>query len=356
VSLASRRARGPLPPPTCSAPQPTKAPRAGGLGARIAWHRRRLLLARGVLDPGAAAAGAGARRRRRRGGRRRQGRQARAVARRAAPARARRRGRRRQRRRGRRDRHQHRRAGGAPSLCPAGGAGGPRPLCIQLCGVWSSLPCSHARPAGRHAGRCTPPQRIITCVLARFRGPAWGCRTPALPALLGRSKRARVSPWFARNAHPAPASSPRPCAQCVALVPLGPGVPEALPVVCAGRRGVLHVRTQRVAYAGGEVSASRFELLCGRGDAKKWKTSIWLAGEGGQQETVRPRSRGAACCGRGAVPSGRSLSRRPRAGRQRAGQWRAGLMPRSHAGWPCCGVARGASKPSCRGAGRALRT
>ncbi|KAK9827616.1 hypothetical protein WJX81_006673 [Elliptochloris bilobata] len=70
------------------------------------------------------------------------------------------------------------------------------------------------------------------------------------------------------------------------LEPLAPGVPESVPVVCAGRTGLLHVRTQRVAYVGGEVSASRFETLCGKGDAKKWKTSIWLAGENNSQEMV----------------------------------------------------------------------
>lgn len=76
-------------------------------------------------------------------------------------------------------------------------------------------------------------------------------------------------------------------AQFVRLEPLAPNVPEAVPVVCAGRAGLLHVRTQRVAFSGGEVSASRFETLCGKGDAKKWKTSIWLAGEGNRQEMVR---------------------------------------------------------------------
>lgn len=37
----------------------------------------------------------------------------------------------------------------------------------------------------------------------------------------------------------------------------------------------MSLRTQRVTYDGQEMSASRFEQLCGKGDAKKWKSSLW---------------------------------------------------------------------------------
>jgi hypothetical protein len=35
------------------------------------------------------------------------------------------------------------------------------------------------------------------------------------------------------------------------------------------------LRSQKVMWDGHEISASRFEQICGKGDAKKWKTSLW---------------------------------------------------------------------------------
>ena len=70
------------------------------------------------------------------------------------------------------------------------------------------------------------------------------------------------------------------------LLPLPPGVPEVLPVVCNGRHGQLVVRTQRVRHGDTEMSASKFEQMCGKGDAKKWKCSIWLEGDDGEQIMV----------------------------------------------------------------------
>ena len=68
--------------------------------------------------------------------------------------------------------------------------------------------------------------------------------------------------------------------------PLPEGVPEQLDVVCNGRQAQLIVRSQRVLFGGQEISASRFEQLCGKGDAKKWKTSVWKTDEDGDADVV----------------------------------------------------------------------
>lgn len=76
------------------------------------------------------------------------------------------------------------------------------------------------------------------------------------------------------------------CLQTVELVTLPEGVPEVLNVTCNGRSGMLLVRSQRVLQGDTEMSASKFEQVCGKGDAKKWKSSIWTEGEDGQQDMV----------------------------------------------------------------------
>ena len=76
------------------------------------------------------------------------------------------------------------------------------------------------------------------------------------------------------------------CLQAVELVPLPEGVPEVLSVTCNGRSGRLLVRSQRVLQGDTEMSASKFEQVCGKGDAKKWKSSIWTEGKDGQQDMV----------------------------------------------------------------------
>jgi len=83
-----------------------------------------------------------------------------------------------------------------------------------------------------------------------------------------------------------------PCspAQYAELAALPEGVPEDLRVTCAGRSALLAVRSQIVTFAGQRMSASRFETVCGKGDAKKWKSSIWLEGPDGSQEQVQPHS------------------------------------------------------------------
>uniref|UniRef100_A0A7S3R019 PHD-type domain-containing protein n=1 Tax=Dunaliella tertiolecta TaxID=3047 RepID=A0A7S3R019_DUNTE len=72
----------------------------------------------------------------------------------------------------------------------------------------------------------------------------------------------------------------------VSLLPLPEDTPETLPIVCAGRYGELLLRTQRVMHEGEAMTASRFEQLCGRGDAKKWKNSFWLVNSAGQPECM----------------------------------------------------------------------
>ena len=83
--------------------------------------------------------------------------------------------------------------------------------------------------------------------------------------------------------------SPVFCLQAVEAVPLPEGVPEVLHVNCNGRSGRLVVRTQRVLQGEAEMSASKFEQVCGKGDAKKWKCSIWTEGPDGEPLMV-------SCC------------------------------------------------------------
>ena len=70
------------------------------------------------------------------------------------------------------------------------------------------------------------------------------------------------------------------------LLPLPEGCPETLKIVCNGKKAVLNVRNQMVEYDGSEVTATRFEQLCGRPDSKKWKTSLCvdLPGVGNESE------------------------------------------------------------------------
>ncbi|WIA10783.1 hypothetical protein OEZ85_010952 [Tetradesmus obliquus] len=70
----------------------------------------------------------------------------------------------------------------------------------------------------------------------------------------------------------------------VELLPLPANTPDQVDVVCNGRPGVLVVRAQRVLVGGQELTASRFEAMCGKGDAKKWKSSLWTADETGEPQ------------------------------------------------------------------------
>eukprot|EP00775_Hariotina_reticulata_P014033 gene14033-14148_t len=62
------------------------------------------------------------------------------------------------------------------------------------------------------------------------------------------------------------------------------GVMEQMQVTCNGKSGTFVVRAQRVLVGGVEYTASRFEAMCGKGDAKKWKSSLYAVGEDGEPE------------------------------------------------------------------------
>ena len=98
--------------------------------------------------------------------------------------------------------------------------------------------------------------------------------------------------------------------QAVQLLPLPAGVPEEVPVICNGRSGLLNLRTQRVLHNGAELSASRFEALCGKGDAKKWKCSVHLEVAPGVSGEVRHPPLGHASAVHGVCP-GAALSAAP---------------------------------------------
>jgi hypothetical protein len=68
----------------------------------------------------------------------------------------------------------------------------------------------------------------------------------------------------------------------VDLLPLPDNTPDELRVVCNGKHGTLVVRAQRVLFGGQEMTASRFEAMCGKGDAKKWKSSLWATDADGE--------------------------------------------------------------------------
>ena len=64
------------------------------------------------------------------------------------------------------------------------------------------------------------------------------------------------------------------------------GVPEQVSITCNGRNAVLDIRLQRVIYEGDEMPPSRFEQVCGKGDAKKWKATLFHFDVVDQQPTV----------------------------------------------------------------------
>ena len=98
--------------------------------------------------------------------------------------------------------------------------------------------------------------------------------------------------------------------QAAVLMPLPEGVPDELHVACAGRLAVLTVRSQTVTFGGQTMSASRFEAVCGKGDAKKWKSSLWAASPEGISLQVGIGYRG--CQEVDFQPQGRSLTGRHR--------------------------------------------
>ncbi len=119
-------------------------------------------------------------------------------------------------------------------------------------------PPQHTRP-GRGGGR------------GRGRGRGRG----------GRGGHPRPPPPSAAERAAAAAAAAAPPTK-VELMPMPEGLHDEIPVVCCGRRALLHVRTQRVVYNETLMAVSHFEKICGRGDAKKWKSSLWWV-DGGRK-------------------------------------------------------------------------
>lgn len=61
------------------------------------------------------------------------------------------------------------------------------------------------------------------------------------------------------------------------------GVPERLAVTCNGRSAAFLVRQQRMLFQNMEMAPSRYEQMSGKGDAKKWKCSVFTENMDGQQ-------------------------------------------------------------------------
>eukprot|EP00892_Ulva_mutabilis_P002229 jgi/Ulvmu1/12006/UM083_0019.1 len=103
------------------------------------------------------------------------------------------------------------------------------------------------------------------------------------PVRVGR-KRARVTAIA-----PAPATKvtkPKGPPVKMELVPLPTGVPEGVPIFCNGRTAVLYVRQQKVEHQGELMPPSRFEQVCGKGDAKKWKATLFHYDAATEEPTV----------------------------------------------------------------------
>jgi len=65
----------------------------------------------------------------------------------------------------------------------------------------------------------------------------------------------------------------------VRLVSLPEGAKEEVTVECNEVRAKFLVRSQKVRFNGSIIPAAKFERICGRGDAKKWKSSLWHVDE-----------------------------------------------------------------------------
>lgn len=127
---------------------------------------------------------------------------------------------------------------------------------------------------------------IPTCADAASASTASGKGAAAggAPKRAGRSRKRSAAEAGVSRAVSEPRKAPRQFSKAppaVELLPLPPGIPELVPIMCNGRSGQLNIRTQRVLHAGAETSASRFEQICGKGDAKKWKSSLLAEGDDG---------------------------------------------------------------------------
>ncbi|KAF6264248.1 hypothetical protein COO60DRAFT_1698474 [Scenedesmus sp. NREL 46B-D3] len=119
--------------------------------------------------------------------------------------------------------------------------------------------------------------------------------TPGLPGLSkpganrkrkrgGRGSGAGMGPAGGAGAAAAKRAAAKAPPPPVELLPLPDNTPDELQVVCNGKQGTLLLRQQRVLVGGQELTASRFEAMCGKGDAKKWKSSLWVADADGEPQ------------------------------------------------------------------------
>ena len=77
-------------------------------------------------------------------------------------------------------------------------------------------------------------------------------------------------------------------------MPLPEGVPEEVEITCASRVARFLMRPQRVLWDGEEMPPSKFEAVCGKGDAKKWKATLHVWDPRLQRSTVCMQARRSA--------------------------------------------------------------
>jgi hypothetical protein len=63
-------------------------------------------------------------------------------------------------------------------------------------------------------------------------------------------------------------------------------VPEQVDVYCNGKHATFLLRAQKVVFEDEEMPPSRFEAVCGKGDAKKWKATLLYFDPHKQQPTT----------------------------------------------------------------------
>lgn len=112
----------------------------------------------------------------------------------------------------------------------------------------------------------------------RITGPS----TSLAPVRMGRKRRLTGS----SSAPAAKVSKPKGPPPKVDLGKLPDGVPEEVPIFCNGRTALLLIRQQKVFLDGELMPPSRFEQVCGKGDAKKWKATLFHFNTIKEQPTV----------------------------------------------------------------------
>lgn len=164
--------------------------------------------------------------------------------------------------------------------------------CCRSCRSCSKARCATATPLAARPTRPAVPLLPCWCV-SEARGRSLGllrvCNGDAEPVVdtpavrVGRKRSRLTGPTTAPAAKAAKPSGPPPKLD---LGQLPAGVPEEVPIFCNGRTAVLHVRQQKVRCDGELMPPSRFEQVCGKGDAKKWKATLFHYDTATEQPTV----------------------------------------------------------------------